>query len=842
MFIVPIIAGVIATALTSVGVGAVAATAIGYVVTGAAVAFGGAALSKALAPKIKTGVEGLSQDSTNYSTNIATPTYGSINKITQTNNKLPIPIMYGELKLAGNRLWQGDNDTGNIRRIVAFAGEVSEYNNIKLNDIDYNTISGCIANRYYGSNSNNLIDTMVDGNTNAERAEKVGSLRHVAYLAINTPQNDNIRGDYNLTSIVKGKKVKIFIDENTYTMQYSNNTAWCLLDFLSCYEGGRLGCDENGNFDLTILKNNIDINSFITSANFCGTNNFTFNMIFDGKVSINDAIEQFKLNCSGNLIQKNNKLYFKVDKVENPVMTINKEDIVYCSEQVFTLPNEEKYDVLNIKYISTAYEYTEVVARAEDTTSTNNPLIEHNVSILSITNHTHASKLAWFYLNRNKLCYFHGTFSSDYRVQELEVGDVIYLNDIVMNFENLLVKVVSISDNNDGTFTVNWLQYNASLYNYQLGSVEPIIIHTPLTNIYTKLNSVTNFNVVQNLNTINFSWTPVTKIGNADVQYIIKEGDTFNTANIITTTTNNNYYTSTDIKTGITKYWIVATNGYSVSDEVYDILSVQNIPNANYLTSYNILSDGFCTSFLWEKINTWDTINSYYISNSNWAEPITQSILNSGVLSLIPTATWENLDVWKNTNSYYTNPNNEWDTQTELIGYFTSKVYALSTPQSVQLRFAGGDLTSFDGSGSYEILYRLRETSSSDFTSWKKAITGIYNYQEIQFMVVLKSNNGYGVTLENVVITADVPDRIENYTNRQITNATNGISIVYSTDVESKIKSNYNINEPCVIATSKSNTTYPVVTSSTNSGCTIKLYDNNGTLTTGNLNIQIFGY
>ena len=96
---------------------------------GKAIIYGGVALSSALQKK--------SGDFGSLS-----PTYqGSIQ--TQTNQDLPIPLLYGTCKLAGNRIWKDENYISNIKRIVAFAeGEICEYSDIRLNDIPINELAG----------------------------------------------------------------------------------------------------------------------------------------------------------------------------------------------------------------------------------------------------------------------------------------------------------------------------------------------------------------------------------------------------------------------------------------------------------------------------------------------------------------------------------------------------------------------------------------------------------------------------------------------------------------------------------------------------------------------------
>ena len=164
------------------------------------------------------------------------PTYSGLLQ-TQTDQNLPVPLLYGTCKVAGNRIWQDENYMTTVKRIVAFAeGEICEYSDIKLNDISMDEIAGISVNRYYGTNDQ-TVDAIVGGANQSERAEKVGSLKNVAYLAISVPRSQKIDMNYNLTAIVKGRKIRVYSNKYEYEVKYSENPAWCLFDFLTCYNG-----------------------------------------------------------------------------------------------------------------------------------------------------------------------------------------------------------------------------------------------------------------------------------------------------------------------------------------------------------------------------------------------------------------------------------------------------------------------------------------------------------------------------------------------------------------------------------------------------------------------------
>ena len=253
------IATALGTALTALGF-SVAGTALATTLTvlgwvGAALIYGGMALSVIQANRTR--------DFGSMS-----PTYqGRIQ--TQTDQNLPVPLLYGTCKVAGNRIWQDENYMTTVKRIVAFAeGEICEYSDIKLNDISMDEIAGISVNRYYGTNDQ-TVDAIVGGANQSERAEKVGSLKNVAYLAISVPRSQKIDMNYNLTAIVKGRKIRVYSNKYEYEVKYSENPAWCLFDFLTCYNGLGLCIDNSGNINDDLIYELFDMDSFLESAQYC---------------------------------------------------------------------------------------------------------------------------------------------------------------------------------------------------------------------------------------------------------------------------------------------------------------------------------------------------------------------------------------------------------------------------------------------------------------------------------------------------------------------------------------------------------------------------------------------
>lgn len=743
MAIFTAIAAAVAAVATAVGVtatvgGIAVASIIGYTVATAVtvgLVFGGIALSKS------------ASGSFDYQSPVSSsPTYGSGVIQTQTNNNLPIPLIYGNVKCAGNLIWQNDSGESTIKRLVSFGwGEIGGYSDIKLNDNDietttdsfysyttnllgdnndlffvqhlpqteaivkityvdpgtgnpsasidvtksgidysiiitlanpsgtitttandiialvnnnatirgttqeiiqkngiittitkyttrlltvynaegndgsgivtamsqktipiYNYTEGTYSQEFYGR-SDQHVSELIPGDTNAERAEVVGGLKNIAYLAVVARKSDKVDINYNLTALVQGLKVNQYTDEDTYTNAFSNNTAWCLLDLLTNYNGLGLGRDENNDFDNDLLKEIVDIQSFITAAEYCddeigyyakttalmGDNNdliwqgrasgdngitityadpgtghatasiavdvdnnitvtlanpsgtitttandiidlvnnnsdisalvrvmsaddndgtgvvtamtqqaltldeavtrYTFNMIFDSKFSIRDAVEEFKLNCNGAFVIKDGKLQFKIDKPETSKQTFTTKDIKKGTLKEWFEPRGDRYDVLKVEYIDPEYDYSKVEAHIERTTPFNTPIIDHKIQCYSVNSFFHASRLGKLYMLRSELCSRFISFTTGYQAVGRQIGDVITLTYEKGNttiFDAKLFKIYMMVDNQKGELEIYCREYDERIYSDELGSLEPVV-NTIVINPQEKLRAAT---------------------------------------------------------------------------------------------------------------------------------------------------------------------------------------------------------------------------------------------------------------------------------------------------------------------------------------------------------------
>ena len=581
---------VIASTIGAMGIGAAGINVIGATLV-AGVIWGGTAISKSLAPK---------KSSTQNS-----PTYQFNSLQTQTNNQLPIPLIYGENKIAGNRLWQELRE-GNTRidRIIALGqGEIEAIEDIRLNDIPIDTLSGVMVRSYKGTGAPEspstpaVVDPIVANDEHA-RIQTVGSLKGLAYVALSVRASEQIRADYNFTSIVKGRKVRVYYDVDNWTYEYSNNPAWCLLDFLMCYNGCGLGLAEDGSLDDDKIKSIIDVQSFIDSAQYCDekipanqgadsankVKRFTFNMIIDSKAPRHAIIEEFKLCCRGALTLKGKKLQFKIDRPSAPCKEITANDIIPGSEQFSTIANEENYDRIIVKYRSKADDWAIAEAIAEKSTFDNIPPVEHEVNIYSVTDFDQASRLAWYYLNKLLKERATGYFETDSRAFDLEIGDIILLSDNLMKFKKIPVKITQLGDMQDGRFGVHWRVFRDEVFTDTRGSNPPTTKVLSLTT--DSFPAIENFIASQTFFGLSLLWD----VRDSDCRFDIKTGSSWSEGTLVATNVTASPFFLPITKPGLYQFFLKVKKGILYSPEVSSTsIFLSDIINSNTILKTPLL-------------------------------------------------------------------------------------------------------------------------------------------------------------------------------------------------------------------------------------------------------------
>jgi hypothetical protein len=255
-------------------------------------------------------------------------------EVTQRGSTISHQIIYGKMKVAGARIFDGTTGTDNVdlHRVVAFAGhEIESFEEIYIND-EVATInsSGTVTSpsRYQGkikiyqhlgspnqAADSNLVSA-VSGWTGNHR------LRGIAYLYCKfTYDVDAFPNNVpEITAVIKGKKV---YDPRTSTTAWSDNPALCARDYLTATGYG-----------LGEATANINDTAFITAANICdetntdaGTTRYTANGAFTTGIEPQELIADLMTSMGGTIWYNQGYWNVKAAKWTAPVLDLNEDDL-----------------------------------------------------------------------------------------------------------------------------------------------------------------------------------------------------------------------------------------------------------------------------------------------------------------------------------------------------------------------------------------------------------------------------------------------------------------------------------------------------------------------------------
>lgn len=235
-----------------------------------------------------------------------------------------------------------------------------------------------------------------------------------------------MNGSFNFTCIVDGSIVKKYNnaeDLTDYTEEWSDNPAWCVLDFMTRYNGCGMDLDE------------IDVQSFIDGAKFFDEKDYTLNLCLDEQRSRLEWV-QYMLNCCRSmLVYRAGKYSLFVEKADEVVQSYTPAEIKSGLSISFA-PLQDVPDIYRVVYVDPNNEWVKVNAEASlspESYIRKQPLVE-TMELYGVTNFDQASRLAWFYLNQALTCQTYIEFETDRRALNRTVGDVISVTDYVTEF------------------------------------------------------------------------------------------------------------------------------------------------------------------------------------------------------------------------------------------------------------------------------------------------------------------------------------------------------------------------------------------------------------------------
>jgi len=209
--------------------------------------FGGAALTGLEAFGLGSTILALGAKRKHSGNDSYSPTYSLSKPSNSLSNMLPLPIVYGKMRMGGNIIWQRTLSDQEVARAVALcAGPVSAVEDIRINNRPVSDCAGSSATGYVG-----LTAQTPDARMSAYYK---GSVKRLAYLAATLKATEQVQGDPVLTAVVKGRECEYW-DGDEWLTGWTRNPAWIIRDFLINIVG--------------VSSNLMDDDAFIAAAAIC---------------------------------------------------------------------------------------------------------------------------------------------------------------------------------------------------------------------------------------------------------------------------------------------------------------------------------------------------------------------------------------------------------------------------------------------------------------------------------------------------------------------------------------------------------------------------------------------
>lgn len=178
-------------------------------------------------------------------------------KLNKQGNVEQLPVVYGERRIGGTRVFVSTSDSNNTYLYIVLAlceGEIESIGDIYIDDVlsTDSKFNGLVTvNKYLGTDTQSADQTFIDANIGWTANHQ---LKGTAYLAVRLKwNNDAFSSMPNIEAVVQGKKVW-----NGSAVAYTTNPAWCLRDYLT---NTRYGKGLNSSF--------IDDVKFSSAASKC---------------------------------------------------------------------------------------------------------------------------------------------------------------------------------------------------------------------------------------------------------------------------------------------------------------------------------------------------------------------------------------------------------------------------------------------------------------------------------------------------------------------------------------------------------------------------------------------
>ncbi|MDP6584020.1 MAG: phage tail protein [Anaerolineales bacterium] len=453
----------------------------------------------------------------------------------KTSGIASLPVIYGMRKVGGNIVFLETSGTDNefLYMIFAMAEGICESCESIYIDDKLVTWSGALTDgtartvgagdsNFYKDSTSHISATWYDGDDSQTYDTTVGSLsswtsnhrlRGVSYLAFKFTWNQDIFSAIpNVKAIIKGRKVYnpnldgtktggsgSHREDTVSTHEWSNNPAYCLLDYL---RNARYGMGiANANFD-------DDYADWQTAGDVCDTDVtaytgttidiFDCNAVLDTKSKVIKNVKDLLSGCRGYLNYTGGKYKLLIEGTGSASITLTEDNIIggigisskdkntRFNRVICTFVNPDK------NYTSDEAQYPPIDDSGEASadqhanmkTADGGILLEGRFDLPTCTSPYQSMETAEVILRRSRSS-LEVSLKADSTALDLAIGDIVNITHATPSFSAKAFRVMGMTINSDLTCDLQLVEHQDSYYTWATKTEVATIPTTTLPNPYS---------------------------------------------------------------------------------------------------------------------------------------------------------------------------------------------------------------------------------------------------------------------------------------------------------------------------------------------------------------------
>jgi hypothetical protein len=423
--------------------------------------------------------------------------------LNKQSNNASIPVVYGERKIGGTRIFIETSGTDNEFLYIALVLSEGEINSIEeitvddkvvsfdgaLTDNTQRTVASSDSNFYKdgasyitiephfgtdGQSASSLLSTLSSWGSNHK-------LSGICYLALKFKWNADIFGGIpTVQAKIKGRKI-VTLDSslNESSETFSTNPAFCLLDYL-----------RNERYGKGIATANIDLQSFRDASQVCITqvtpfsggsniNIFDTNAVLDTSKKVIDNVRDILRGCRGYLPYVQGKYKLVIETTGSASITLTEDDIIGGYSLASPTKNS-KYNRVIATFINPDrnFQADQVTFPPTDDSSLATAdkhatmktadggfLLEGRFDFKTITSPYQAEEMAEIVLRRSRES-LGLSIIAGFNAYQLHIGDIVNITLSSLGFSAKAFRVLQMTFNEDYTITLQLVEHQDSFYTF----------------------------------------------------------------------------------------------------------------------------------------------------------------------------------------------------------------------------------------------------------------------------------------------------------------------------------------------------------------------------------------